>query len=380
MKLIFSTSFYNNILSLLSLFIVFSCGNYRIASFYDNDPIYNSYSDNSSNPNNSVYKKYFNDLSNQNNQSKNGDIESNDSIIDRSIQSKGKYSVNGPWGSNISKTEIYLYNNPWSYYGSPYRSNWYNSYYSPFGYNYYNSYNWYGSYYSPFGYSYYYPGYNPFFYSYSPYGYSYYNHPFYGYYNHYYQYGYYNNSPYVSYNNSQNRILMSDRRGSKSYSDSSQRNGSKQNVESKENPNSNNNSSIISRLNFGRGIPTYPIPSLNSEKKPAKEIIDIYSGESRGSNIQKRNSSTNSVKNYPIYYSRSVAPYNSDASPNTSSKNIKPTKNSSYGRNNSYNRSSNYSGNSRGNNYSGSSNYSGNSRGSSSNGGSRSSSSSGRRN
>ena len=339
----------------VTISLLFSCGNYRYSSYYDNDPIYSSVDKKNNSSVGSVYKDYFDNKSKE--------FYQKDSIIENSTSPKG------PWGSDTSRTNIYMYGgygNPYLSYGYPYsRFNFYSPYY-----NYYRPFGFYGN----RGYSnHIFHGYNPFYY-----------YPSYYYFNPLFPYSYYSNFyypyPYRNYgyvSRDYSRSYMSDNRYSKSYGNQNQRN----NVVSKEESRSNNveirNSSIINRLNFGR---RYAIPLVPDLTKNGN--LNQNNSQINGTNTIGRQN-PNLQQKYIRYQTRSKNPYYSNVVPHTSipqapsnnGRNSYNYSNQNYNSNNNYSRSYN-SGSS---NYSRGSNYSSGTRSSSSRSTSSRSSSSGRR-
>ena len=330
--------------------LLFSCGNYRYSSYYDNDPIYSSVDKKNNSSVGSVYKDYFNDKSKE--------FYQKDSIIENSTSPKG------PWGSDLSRTNIYMYGgygNPYYRYNFNFHSPYYN-YYRPFGFYGYRSYS-----------NHIFHGYNPFYY-----------YPSYYYFNPLYPYSYYNNlyypypyrsSGYVSRN--YNRSYMSDNRDSKSYGNQNQRNNSISSKESRTNNVEFRNSSIINRLNFGRSYVIPLVPDLTKNGSVIQSNNQINGANTIGRqnpNMQQKNIRYQTRSRNP-YYSN-VAPHSSVPSPpSNNGRNSYNYSNQNYNSNNNYSRSYN-SGSS---NYSRGSNYSSSSRSSSSRSTSSRSSSSGRR-
>jgi uncharacterized membrane protein YgcG len=297
-----------------SIFLI-SCGNYRNVSYY-NDPIYGRPDNNSitqQSNNQSYYKNYFDSKSNE---FKNKLSSINDSI--NTNQTDNKNSIKKPWGSNVTKTDIYFVDNfSWnngfySHFNNfyPYR----NHLYRPYSYYGYGNFGFYNNYYNPF----FYDPMIPFYDYYSPYRfYGFGFRPGLGYYNGYYNYRYNNygysnlsRSDYLSNNNYYpNRVLMADNRGSKNYTynrnSKSESNSDKTSNSGKSN--TSNNSSLIRRLNMGRTYfaPQYPSsrnsyndPNLN-QKNNLKADADSKNKRNQIPNYNNYNSKNYSSRSYP---------------------------------------------------------------------------------
>lgn len=195
-------------------FLFVSCGSYQQASYYDNDGIYNSGSQqvtegsySTSQPKTqqqtNTYGEYFSEKANQYQEVLDSEIftdvdsyyggTNQDSIAPASkgnyFESNNDYNGYGGWGDNPTSVSINVYNGGYGYY-SPWYGGYYGGYAGYWGYGgWYNP--WYGGYYGVgWGYGYpgwgygggWYGGYYPY-YPYNPY------YPYYGY-NGYRHYGY----------------------------------------------------------------------------------------------------------------------------------------------------------------------------------------------
>lgn len=252
--------------------ILFSCGSFKSASYFDADGIYASQSNREQRVpqvenNNDYYSQYFKDIADNNVPVNNDDTYFTDT---ESYSTTEQYQTNTgdsgytqiPWGGETAQTEIIVVNNTpnylWGLSGFAFN-------YSPFWNNYYGNRFGYGRFYDPFfnpygwGFAGYWGGFNSF---YSPFSYGGFYHPYYnGFSNPWNRYNRWNRNRFENrygnrFNNYNNRNYNStvarikSGRGEKNYGSSVRDSKSKRNRQSKSNQEDIKNT--LNRVNVGR--------------------------------------------------------------------------------------------------------------------------------
>ena len=261
----------NLLLGFAASIILFSCGSFKSASYFDSDGIYATQSSREQqvpqveNKNN-YYSQYFKDVADNNVPVNYDDTYFTDT---ESYGTTDQYQTNSvdsgytqiPWGGETSQTEIIVVNNTpnylWGLSGFAFN-------YSPFWNNYYGNRFGYGRFYNPYnspygwGYAGYWGGFNSF---YSPFNYGGFYHPYYnGYSNPWNRYNRWNRNGYANrfgnrYNNYNNKNYNStvarvkSGRGEKNYGSSDRNSKAKGSRQSKSNEDVKN---TLNRVNVGR--------------------------------------------------------------------------------------------------------------------------------